>query len=354
MTAGAAVAAAQGGEDALVSVAIPAYNAAHTIAQTLDSLLAQTHRNLDIVVVDDGSTDDTPGVLAAYADRVRVIRQENSGIAAARNAGVRAARGDFIALLDADDVCRPDRIAIELRYLQTHPDILLCCSDFGAFDDTGPLQPDAYCSVYYSRCSPRHGGVRARYPRQQRFALLPHETVRHGGLTEIAVYCGDVHGELRHGNFIHPPTVMFRREALRRAGPFDPAIRIVCEWEWFVRVARAGPIAHLDLPLLDYRRSATQISAQPHAALDALAVAKKIYAGEAPRCSAAAAAARRHLGTLSLGAADMLAQAERWAALRLLAESVLVHRTVKARTLRTLIKIATPATVLRSMRRRRG
>ncbi|MDD4887932.1 MAG: glycosyltransferase family 2 protein, partial [Thiomonas sp.] len=155
--------------DALVSVVIPAYNARNTLAQTLDSLFAQTHRNLDVVVVDDGSTDGTAEVLEAFAGRVRVIRQANAGIAVARNASVQAARGDYIALLDADDLCRPDRIAMQLRYLQTHPDILLCSSDFGAFDETGPLAPASYCGVYYTRCSPQRGGLKARYPHADTF-----------------------------------------------------------------------------------------------------------------------------------------------------------------------------------------
>lgn len=338
-------------DDALVSVAIAAYNARHTIAQTLDSLLAQTHRHLDIVVVDDGSTDGTAEVLAGYAERVRVIRQTNAGIAMARNAGVQAARGDFIALLDADDLCYPDRIAIQLRFLQEHPDILLCSSDFSAFDARGPLQPASYCGVYYSRCSPQQGGVQARYPQQHRFALRPEESARRGGLTAIPVYHGDVYHELLHGNFIHPPTVLFRREALQRAGMFDPEIRIVCEWEWFVRVARAGPVAHLDLPLLDYRRSPTQISSSPRAALDALVAAKTIYVRHTPPGQSRSREARRHLAALSLGAADMLAEVQRGTALRLLASSVLSYRMPKRRMLRILIKIALPAAVLQWVRR---
>ena len=338
---------------ALVSVAIPVYNAQDTIAQTLDSLLAQTHPNLDIIVVDDGSTDATWEVLQPYADRVHLIRQANAGIGAARNTSVQAARGDYIALLDADDLCMPSRMAMQLRYLQTHPDVLLCSTDFGAFNADGPLAA-SYGAVYYTRCSPARGGVRARYPQAERFALTPQEQALHGGREAIDVFWGAVYDELVQGNFIHPPTVMFRREALRLAGGFDPNIRIVCEWEWFVRVARCGPVAHLDLPLLDYRLSSTQISASPRTALDSLAVAKTIYQRDTAPGQRIGRTALRHLGALSLSAADMLAEMQPELAISLLASSVFVYHTLKGQTLRTLIKIAMPQPVLDLLRRVRS
>lgn len=331
--------------ETLVSVAIPAYNAQATIAQTLDSLLAQTHRNLDIVVVDDGSTDGTWEVLQRYGDRVRAIRQANAGIGAARNASVQAARGEFIALLDADDLCMPQRMAIQLHYLQTHPDILLCSSDFSAFDDSGPLGA-SYCGVYYHRCNPAHGGVRARYPHEASFSPIE-------GEGPIRVYWGQVDDELKQGNFIHPPTVMFRRDALQRAGGFDPDIKIICEWEWFVRVARAGPVAYLDLPLLNYRRSPTQISSDPRAAVDSFLVARKIHALEAGQPTGNKRLKWRHLGALSLSAADMLAEMEPGHALGLLASSVFLYHYVRGQTLRTLLKIAMPSGVLHWVRRLR-
>ena len=339
---------------ALVSVAIPAYNAAGTIAQTLDSLLAQTHRNLDIVVVDDGSTDATWDVLQRYAGRITAIRQANAGIGAARNASVQAARGDYIALLDADDLCRPDRLEVQLRYLQTHPDILLCSSDFGAFDDTGPIAA-SYCGIYYARCNPARGGGRARYPHVETWAPLADAAMSApNGRDAITVYWGEVYDELMQGNFIHPPTVMFRREALQRAGLFDPGIKIVCEWEWFVRVARAGPVAHLHVALLDYRRSPTQISSSPRAALDSLAVAKIIYQRDSVQGKGDSRRALRHLGALSLSAADMLAEIQPGVAILLLASSVFVYRTFKDQTLRTLIKIAMPSALLQLVRRARS
>lgn len=102
----------------LVSVVIPAYNAAGTLRRALDSILNGTYRNLDIVVVDDGSTDATHRVVSDCADdRLRILRQEHAGVAAAMNRGVQAARSDLIARMDADDFSHPDRLRLQVIHL---------------------------------------------------------------------------------------------------------------------------------------------------------------------------------------------------------------------------------------------
>src|SRR5579883_2718722 len=95
----------------LVSVVIPTYNYGHFLGRALASVFAQTYAPIECIVVDDGSTDDTPAVLAQYGDRVRVIKRQRGGPAAARNAGVEAAKGEFVAFLDADDWWAKDKIA---------------------------------------------------------------------------------------------------------------------------------------------------------------------------------------------------------------------------------------------------
>ena len=141
---------------------------------------------------------------------------------------------------------------------------------------------------------------------------------------------------------------------MQRAGMFDPEIKIVCEWEWFVRVARAGPVAHLDIPLLDYRRSPTQISSSPRTALDSLSVAKKIYARDSHPGQRRDRRSLRHLGALSLSAADVLAELQPEAAFGLLASSVFVYHTFRGQTLRTLFKIMLPSGLLNLLRRVRA
>src|SRR4051794_10354756 len=92
-----------------VSVIVPAYNYERYLSLAIESALAQTHSPLEVIVVDDGSTDDTPRVLAAYGDRIRAIRQPNQGAGAARNTGIAASRGDYLAFLDSDDLWRRDK-----------------------------------------------------------------------------------------------------------------------------------------------------------------------------------------------------------------------------------------------------
>lgn len=98
----------------LVSVLVPAYNRADTIAETLNSLILLSYPNLEIVVVDDGSTDATAQVVARYAGRVRYVRQVNGGLASARNRAQREAHGKYLAWLDADDIAEPERIALQV------------------------------------------------------------------------------------------------------------------------------------------------------------------------------------------------------------------------------------------------
>jgi len=101
-----------------VSLIIATFNHARFLGAAIDSALAQTLGAVDVIVVDDGSTDDTPAVLARYAGRVRVLRQPNRGLAAARNAGLAAARGTYVAFLDADDVMAPTKLAAQLEVLE--------------------------------------------------------------------------------------------------------------------------------------------------------------------------------------------------------------------------------------------
>lgn len=331
-----------------ISVVIAAYNAAATLGETLRSLEAQSLRPMEIVVVDDGSTDGTWELLEACGSPIRAFRQANSGIGAARNRGMREAQGDFIALLDADDVCDPARLQLQFEYLSAHPDVLLCSTDFSSFDASGLLERSSIGS-YYSRCSPRHGGVRARYQEQQSL-VLPVEACGLPAGETVECHSGQVFDQMMLGNFIHPGTSMFRREALDAAGNFDPAIRIACEWEWLVRVTRAGRVGYIDLPLLGYRRSPGQISSSPGMNLDSLLVARMIHQRYAGAHSPPPDAVRRQLGNLELQAAYALAPVQRGRAVALLASSVFRHRVLNGVSLRTLVRVLLPAGALHRLR----
>ena len=121
-----------------VSIIVPAFNAERYIAATLDSILAQDYANIEVIVVDDGSTDGTRQCVQAYGDRVRYLHQQNSGGAARpRNAGLRLSTGAFLIFIDADDLLAPGRIAREAALLAAHPSVALVFSDYQEFDESG-------------------------------------------------------------------------------------------------------------------------------------------------------------------------------------------------------------------------
>jgi len=121
------------------SVIIPAYNAAATVSRAIDSVRAQSSPAHEIIVVDDGSSDETALVAGRYHDAVKVIRQVNCGVAAARNAGARAASGDWLAFLDADDWYSPDRLKLHAEWIETDPMLAFLTGDYEYRDAAGAL-----------------------------------------------------------------------------------------------------------------------------------------------------------------------------------------------------------------------
>ena len=117
----------------LISCVVPVYNGERYLAETLDSILAQTYQPREVIVVDDGSTDRTAAVAASYAPGVRYLWQVNAGEAAARNRGISASRGDFIAMLDADDLWHPEKLQRQMARFVERPELDLCFTYFRNF-----------------------------------------------------------------------------------------------------------------------------------------------------------------------------------------------------------------------------
>src|SRR5262249_15567431 len=131
------------GESPLVSVVIPSYNYGHFVTEAVDSALTQTYPNVEVIVVDDGSKDDTPQRLQRYCGRINYIRQENRGLSAARIPGTAAAKGDFIALLDADDAFHPRKLELQMPFLTADRALALVATE--AFVDPALRWPE--CSA---------------------------------------------------------------------------------------------------------------------------------------------------------------------------------------------------------------
>jgi glycosyltransferase involved in cell wall biosynthesis len=200
--------------DPLVSVVIPTFNQASYLRQAIDSVLGQTWANRECIVVDDGSTDGTPEIIASYGDRIVALRQANRGAANALNAGIRAARGELICWLSSDDAYLPEKLERQVAALLARPDAGLCCTGWETMDATGRtlkqhlestwIHPDQVVSIFWR-------------------------------------------------NAINGTTVMIPRHVFEAVGPFDETLRADVDGDMWLRVAAHWPIVSVAGILARYR-----------------------------------------------------------------------------------------------------
>lgn len=331
------------GERPLVSVIMPAYNASATIAEAIESVLAQSVASTELIVVDDGSADDTLRVLATYGEKIRVLQQSHGGLAAARNAGFAAAHGEFIALMDADDICDSNRLAVQLDVLKQFPDAAFCCSDFSAFNAKGEVAA-SYAARYYD-------ALKAGEQALARFFGTPHALDT--SVRRVNVFVGDVYRELAFGNFAHPPTLMCPRSTMERAGPFTAPFSFHGDWHWIVRASRLGRVAYINEPLLRYRLSATQISSSARRDVRALAVidvAESIWQNDRETFVADTQRKRALIAQCRLEAADALSGREKWRALSQVWRAATGGAGLTRDVCRIFAKCLMPAFVMRAFR----
>jgi glycosyltransferase involved in cell wall biosynthesis len=242
----------------LVSIVIPAYNAANYIGDALQSVFSQDYQPLEVIVVDDGSTDGLEAALEPYRPRIVYHRQANGGLGAARNAGMQLATGEYIAWLDADDLIATNRISVQVAYLTHNPEVVAIGTNFAAFTNGGAVFDRAYAKKYYSEIG-RHG-LDQLFPAHEDFDPNG-ASATEAKSQPLSVYFGVVWERLIFGNFIHPPTLMLRRSAREAAGWLRSGLRMAEDWEYITRLARLGPIGFIDAPLLNYRCHPQQMSA---------------------------------------------------------------------------------------------
>jgi len=192
------------------AVVIPVHNRPGELARAVDSVLAQTCRDFELVVVDDGSTDATSEVAASYGDRIRLIRQENAGVSAARNRGIAATRAPWIALLDSDDAWRPDKLARQRRFAEERPD----------------------CSILQANEIWVRNGRRVNPPETHR--------KRDGRIfRESLARC-----------MVSPSAVALRRDLFERYGPFDERLPACEDYDLWLRITAFEPVGLIDEDLL--------------------------------------------------------------------------------------------------------
>jgi glycosyltransferase involved in cell wall biosynthesis len=204
----------------VISVVIPTYNCARYLGEALESVLAQGMAGVEIIVVDDGSTDETPDVLRAYGERILAVRQVNQGVSAARNHGIRRAKGELVAFLDADDVWLPGKLAMDRRVLADFPDACLVFSDYMAFDGSGVLRGSSFAhdGVFEAWCDAR-------------------------GVRRGEAGAADIFELLVQHDPIQMCSVVARRRCLESAGGFDEGLSVAEDFALFLRLAKDAPVA---------------------------------------------------------------------------------------------------------------
>ncbi len=204
----------------LVTVVIPCYNQAHFLGEAIESVLAQSHPNLEVIVVDDGSPDNTSEVAAHYP-RVRCVRQENQGLSAARNSGLAVSEGEYVVFLDADDRLLPEALEAGLECFEAHPECAFVHGDYRFIAVDGSF----------------------------------------AGRSRQHVVGEDHYATLLQGNYITmPATVMYRRAVFETVGGFDTFLGACEDYDMYLRVARRFPVCGHEKVVAEYRGHGANMS----------------------------------------------------------------------------------------------
>ena len=238
------------GVPGMVSIVVPTHDRARIVGAAIKSVLAQTYQNVEVIVVDDGSTDDTRSVVERCGPRVRYLYQPNSGVSSARNLGFANARGEFIALLDSDDEFFPWKLEAQVRLLQAHPDVGMVWTDMTAVSADGRVIEQRYLRTFYGA----HALARIEQVLEGTGALEGIWVEAPADVATAPTYKGDLFSSMLLGNLVHTSTVVLRRDRLRMGGGFDTSLTHSGEdYEFHLRTCSHGAVAFIDAPSLLYR-----------------------------------------------------------------------------------------------------
>lgn len=201
------------GDAPLVSAVLSTYNRAGLVVEAVESVLAQTVADREVIVVDDGSTDDTAGSLRRFGDRIRYHPKPNGGAASARNVGIGLARGRYLAFLDSDDAWVPDHLAAQLAAFEAEPGLGLVYGEYHSYEG------DRLVGVFPRRAAPS----------------------------------GHAYAGLLAASLVQTSTAMVPKAIAEQNGPFNERYRIGDEYDWFLRLSARWPIRFLPRPLVRYR-----------------------------------------------------------------------------------------------------
>ncbi len=234
-----------------VSVVIPTYNCAQYITEAVESVLNQTYKDFEIIVVDDGSRDNTKEVIKRYLNKIKYIYQQNSGPSAARNRGIKEAKGEYIAFLDADDIWLPQKLELQIKFMEK--EVGLIFSDMILFNEKGIIKNSFLKEkLFFNKLS-----------------------IKPLSSTEKVIY-DNVFNALLQENFIPTNTVIVKKECFNKVGFFDETLFSVEDRDMWLRIGLFYDIGFINFPLVLKRFHETNISANQELALKSrLKVMKK-------------------------------------------------------------------------------
>ena len=215
----------------LVSVVVTTYNQAAYIEQTLESVCAQTYDSYEVIVVDDGSTDDTASLMARFDGRIEYIRQKNMGVAGSRNTGIGKARGEFIAFLDGDDLWESDKLSVQVAEARRNPNSGLIVCDGVQFDKRGIIKSTLFFDT------------------------------GNKNISEDSVTTGNCYQRLLHGPFISTTSqVMVPKKVLETVGLSDLKLKRASDYDLYLRIAAKFEVTIIHRRLTRWRYLATSVS----------------------------------------------------------------------------------------------
>ena len=221
-----------------VSTIIPTYNRADMIERAVRSVLSQSRPKDEVIVVDDGSTDDTMKALGPYMERIIPIVIQHSGAGAARNYGVERARNELVAFLDSDDEWMPGKLELQRQFMQRRGDILFCFSNFAVKNLTG--REERFFLRNWHNDTRGWDEILGPGIRYSTVGSLPH------GYKDFKYHVGDIYESELTANYIFAGTLMARRMEASDALHFGEGLSTYEDWECFGRLARKGPGAYFD------------------------------------------------------------------------------------------------------------
>ena len=238
----------------LVSVVIPSYNRAHVVGEAIKSVLGQSHDAVEVVLVDDGSTDETPDRIKrdwGNDSRVRYFRKENGGPSTARNFGFKEARGAYVALLDSDDTWQPWKLSVQIGCMEKYRQVGMTWTDMAMIDPSGAVADPNYLRHMYTayRWFTNDQLFPESYPLRE---IAPDFA---GAVGDARFRIGQIFSNMIMGNLVHTSTVVLRRERLDQIKGFDESLGYPGEdYDFHLRTCREGPVGLIDVPAIRYQQ----------------------------------------------------------------------------------------------------